>query len=131
METWEGILWNNHDKMELEKTMLLRELYQPRSIRSLWRLHSSGVIMMPAMLTLVLADEGTMVDNSNSRELRPNWCKTYIERCWYWWRSGALRAPVITRQPVVLVIVVEGVHAGKEAVLGANVHLSHASTKNH
>jgi 2,3,4,5-tetrahydropyridine-2-carboxylate N-succinyltransferase len=57
--------WNfeYHDKMELKKTMLLKEFVVPGASARYGSYISSGVIMMPSYVNIgAYVDEGTMVD---------------------------------------------------------------------
>ncbi len=136
METLEAGIFEYNDKMLLKK-----RLCRKRSSRGSWKLCrygaflASGVIMMPSYVNIgAYVDSGTMVDT---------WAT--VGSCAQIGKDvhlsggvgigGVLEplqaAPVIIEDGAFIgsrCIVVEGVHVGKEAVLGANVCLT-ASTK--
>ncbi|RKS02024.1 2,3,4,5-tetrahydropyridine-2,6-dicarboxylate N-succinyltransferase [Flavobacterium sp. 102] len=136
METWEAGIFEYHDKM------LLKTDYAEKGIRVVppataryGAYISKGVILMPSYVNIgAYVDEGTMVDT---------WAT--VGSCAQIGKDvhlsggvgigGVLEplqaAPVIIEDGAFVgsrCIVVEGVHVGKEAVLGANVCLT-ASTK--
>lgn len=136
METWEAGIFEYHDKM------LLKTDYAEKGIRVVppataryGAYISKGVILMPSYVNIgAYVDEGTMVDT---------WAT--VGSCAQIGKDvhlsggvgigGVLEplqaAPVIIEDGAFIgsrCIVVEGVHVGKEAVLGANVCLT-ASTK--
>jgi 2,3,4,5-tetrahydropyridine-2-carboxylate N-succinyltransferase len=136
METWEAGIFEYHDKM------LLKTGYAEKGIRVVppataryGSYISKGVILMPSYVNIgAYVDEGTMVDT---------WAT--VGSCAQIGKDvhlsggvgigGVLEplqaAPVIIEDGAFIgsrCIVVEGVHVGKEAVLGANVCLT-ASTK--
>jgi 2,3,4,5-tetrahydropyridine-2,6-dicarboxylate N-succinyltransferase len=136
METWEAGIFEYNDKM------LLKRDYAEKGVRVVpgasaryGSYISSGVIMMPSYVNIgAYVDAGTMVDT---------WAT--VGSCAQIGKDvhlsggvgigGVLEplqaAPVIIEDGVFVgsrCIVVEGVHVGKEAVLGANVCLT-ASTK--
>ncbi len=136
METWEAGIFEYHDKM------LLKTGYADKGIRVVppataryGAYISKGVILMPSYVNIgAYVDEGTMVDT---------WAT--VGSCAQIGKDvhlsggvgigGVLEplqaAPVIIEDGAFIgsrCIVVEGVHVGKEAVLGANVCLT-ASTK--
>lgn len=136
METWEAGIFEYHDKM------LLKTGYAEKGIRVVppataryGAYISKGVILMPSYVNIgAYVDEGTMVDT---------WAT--VGSCAQIGKDvhlsggvgigGVLEplqaAPVIIEDGAFIgsrCIVVEGVHVGKEAVLGANVCLT-ASTK--
>jgi len=136
METWEAGIFEYNDKM------LLKRDYAEKGVRVVpgasaryGSFISSGVIMMPSYVNIgAYVDAGTMVDT---------WAT--VGSCAQIGKDvhlsggvgigGVLEplqaAPVIIEDGAFIgsrCIIVEGVHVGKEAVLGANVCLT-ASTK--
>ena len=136
METWEAGIFEYHDKMELKRNYAEKGVrVVPGASARYGSYISSGVIMMPSYVNIgAYVDEGTMVDT---------WAT--VGSCAQIGKDvhlsggvgigGVLEplqaAPVIIEDGAFIgsrCIVVEGVHVGKEAVLGANVCLT-ASTK--
>lgn len=136
METWEAGIFEYHDKMELKKDYAAKGVrVVPGASARYGSFISSGVIMMPSYVNIgAYVDAGTMVDT---------WAT--VGSCAQIGKDvhlsggvgigGVLEplqaAPVIIEDGAFIgsrCIVVEGVHVGKEAVLGANVCLT-ASTK--
>lgn len=136
METWEAGVFEYHDKMELKKDYAAKGVrVVPGASARYGSFISSGVIMMPSYVNIgAYVDAGTMVDT---------WAT--VGSCAQIGKDvhlsggvgigGVLEplqaAPVIIEDGAFIgsrCIVVEGVHVGKEAVLGANVCLT-ASTK--
>ncbi|MEL1241962.1 2,3,4,5-tetrahydropyridine-2,6-dicarboxylate N-succinyltransferase [Flavobacterium flavipallidum] len=136
METWEAGIFEYHDKMELKKDYAEKGVrVVPGASARYGSFISSGVIMMPSYVNIgAYVDAGTMVDT---------WAT--VGSCAQIGKDvhlsggvgigGVLEplqaAPVIIEDGAFIgsrCIVVEGVHVGKEAVLGANVCLT-ASTK--
>ncbi len=136
METWEAGIFEFHDKMELKRNYAEKGVrVVPGASARYGSYISSGVIMMPSYVNIgAYVDEGTMVDT---------WAT--VGSCAQIGKDvhlsggvgigGVLEplqaAPVIIEDGAFIgsrCIVVEGVHVGKEAVLGANVCLT-ASTK--
>lgn len=136
METWEAGIFEYNDKM------LLKKDYSEKGVRVVpgasaryGAFLASGVIMMPSYVNIgAYVDSGTMVDT---------WAT--VGSCAQIGKDvhlsggvgigGVLEplqaAPVIIEDGAFIgsrCIIVEGVHVGKEAVLGANVCLT-ASTK--
>ena len=136
METWEAGIFEYHDKM------LLKTGYAEKGIRVVppataryGAYISKGVILMPSYVNIgAYVDEGTMVDTwatvGSCAQIGKN-----VHLSGGVGIGGVLEplqaAPVIIEDGAFIgsrCIVVEGVHVGKEAVLGANVCLT-ASTK--
>jgi 2,3,4,5-tetrahydropyridine-2-carboxylate N-succinyltransferase len=136
METWEAGIFEYHDKMELKRNYAEKGVrVVPGASARYGSYISSGVIMMPSYVNIgAYVDEGTMVDT---------WAT--VGSCAQIGKDvhlsggvgigGVLEplqaAPVIIEDGAFIgsrCIVVEGVHVGKEAVLGANVCLT-SSTK--
>ena len=136
METLEAGIFEYHDKMELKKDYAAKGVrVVPGASARYGSFISSGVIMMPSYVNIgAYVDAGTMVDT---------WAT--VGSCAQIGKDvhlsggvgigGVLEplqaAPVIIEDGAFVgsrCIVVEGVHVGKEAVLGANVCLT-ASTK--
>jgi 2,3,4,5-tetrahydropyridine-2,6-dicarboxylate N-succinyltransferase len=136
METWEAGIFEYNDKMLLKKDYAAKGVrVVPGASARYGAYISSGVIMMPSYVNIgAYVDAGTMVDT---------WAT--VGSCAQIGKDvhlsggvgigGVLEplqaAPVIIEDGVFVgsrCIVVEGVHVGKEAVLGANVCLT-ASTK--
>ena len=136
METWEAGIFEYHDKMELKKDYAAKGVrVVPGASARYGAYISSGVIMMPSYVNIgAYVDEGTMVDTwatvGSCAQIGKN-----VHLSGGVGIGGVLEplqaAPVIIEDGAFLgsrCIVVEGVHVGKEAVLGANVCLT-ASTK--
>jgi 2,3,4,5-tetrahydropyridine-2,6-dicarboxylate N-succinyltransferase len=136
METWEAGIFEYHDKMELKRDYAEKGVrVVPGASARYGSFISSGVIMMPSYVNIgAYVDSGTMVDT---------WAT--VGSCAQIGKDvhlsggvgigGVLEplqaAPVIIEDGAFIgsrCIIVEGVHVGKEAVLGANVCLT-ASTK--
>ncbi|MEN9907438.1 MAG: hypothetical protein RLZZ540_579 [Bacteroidota bacterium] len=136
METIEAGIFEYHDKMELKRDYAEKGVrVVPGASARYGSFISSGVIMMPSYVNIgAYVDAGTMVDT---------WAT--VGSCAQIGKDvhlsggvgigGVLEplqaAPVIIEDGAFVgsrCIVVEGVHVGKEAVLGANVCLT-ASTK--
>ncbi|MFA9192159.1 2,3,4,5-tetrahydropyridine-2,6-dicarboxylate N-succinyltransferase [Flavobacterium sp. FZUC8N2.13] len=136
METLEAGIFEYHDKMELKRDYAEKGVrVVPGASARYGSFISSGVIMMPSYVNIgAYVDAGTMVDT---------WAT--VGSCAQIGKDvhlsggvgigGVLEplqaAPVIIEDGAFVgsrCIVVEGVHVGKEAVLGANVCLT-ASTK--
>ncbi len=136
METVEAGIFEYHDKM------LLKRDYAEKGVRVVpgasaryGAYISSGVIMMPSYVNIgAYVDEGTMVDTwatvGSCAQVGKN-----VHLSGGVGIGGVLEplqaAPVIIEDGAFIgsrCIIVEGVHVGKEAVLGANVCLT-ASTK--
>ena len=136
METWEAGIFEYHDKMELKKDYAAKGIrVVPGASARYGAYISSGVIMMPSYVNIgAYVDEGTMVDTwatvGSCAQIGKN-----VHLSGGVGIGGVLEplqaAPVIIEDGAFIgsrCIVVEGVHVGKEAVLGANVCLT-ASTK--
>ena len=136
METWEAGIFEYHDKMELKKDYAAKGVrVVPGASARYGAYISSGVIMMPSYVNIgAYVDEGTMVDTwatvGSCAQIGKN-----VHLSGGVGIGGVLEplqaAPVIIEDGAFIgsrCIVVEGVHVGKEAVLGANVCLT-ASTK--
>ena len=136
METWEAGIFEYHDKMELKKDYAAKGVrVVPGASARYGAYISSGVIMMPSYVNIgAYVDEGTMVDTwatvGSCAQIGKN-----VHLSGGVGIGGVLEplqaAPVIIEDGAFIgsrCIVVEGVHVGKEAVLGANVVLT-ASTK--
>lgn len=136
METLEAGVFEYHDKMELKRDYAQKGVrVVPGASARYGSYISSGVIMMPSYVNIgAYVDAGTMVDT---------WAT--VGSCAQIGKDvhlsggvgigGVLEplqaAPVIIEDGAFIgsrCIIVEGVHVGKEAVLGANVCLT-ASTK--
>jgi 2,3,4,5-tetrahydropyridine-2,6-dicarboxylate N-succinyltransferase len=136
METWESGIFEYNDKMLLKRDYAAKGVrVVPGASARYGSYISAGVIMMPSYVNIgAYVDEGTMVDT---------WAT--VGSCAQIGKDvhlsggvgigGVLEplqaAPVIIEDGAFIgsrCIVVEGVHVGKEAVLGANVCLT-ASTK--
>lgn len=136
METWEAGIFEYHDKMLLKRNYAEKGIrVVPPAVARYGAYISKGVILMPSYVNIgAYVDEGTMVDT---------WAT--VGSCAQIGKDvhlsggvgigGVLEplqaAPVIIEDGAFIgsrCIVVEGVHVGKEAVLGANVCLT-ASTK--
>ena len=136
METWEAGIFEYHDKMELKKDYAAKGVrVVPGASARYGAYISSGVIMMPSYVNIgAYVDEGTMVDTwatvGSCAQIGKN-----VHLSGGVGIGGVLEplqaAPVFIEDGAFIgsrCIVVEGVHVGKEAVLGANVCLT-ASTK--
>ena len=136
METLEAGIFEYHDKMELKKDYAAKGVrVVPGASARYGAYISSGVIMMPSYVNIgAYVDEGTMVDTwatvGSCAQIGKN-----VHLSGGVGIGGVLEplqaAPVIIEDGAFIgsrCIVVEGVHVGKEAVLGANVCLT-ASTK--
>ena len=136
METLESGIFEYHDKMLLKKGYAEKGIrVVPNAVARYGAYISSGVILMPSYVNIgAYVDSGTMVDT---------WAT--VGSCAQIGKDvhlsggvgigGVLEplqaAPVIIEDGAFIgsrCIIVEGVHVGKEAVLGANVCLT-ASTK--
>jgi 2,3,4,5-tetrahydropyridine-2-carboxylate N-succinyltransferase len=136
METWESGIFEYHDKMLLKKDYAEKGIrVVPPAVARYGAYISKGVILMPSYVNIgAYVDAGTMVDT---------WAT--VGSCAQIGKDvhlsggvgigGVLEplqaAPVIIEDGAFIgsrCIIVEGVHVGKEAVLGANVCLT-ASTK--
>jgi 2,3,4,5-tetrahydropyridine-2,6-dicarboxylate N-succinyltransferase len=136
METWESGIFEYHDKMVLKKDYAEKGVrVVPPAVARYGAYISKGVILMPSYVNIgAYVDAGTMVDT---------WAT--VGSCAQIGKDvhlsggvgigGVLEplqaAPVIIEDGAFIgsrCIIVEGVHVGKEAVLGANVCLT-ASTK--
>lgn len=136
METWEAGIFEYNDKMLLKKDYAEKGVrVVPGASARYGAFLASGVIMMPSYVNIgAYVDSGTMVDT---------WAT--VGSCAQIGKDvhlsggvgigGVLEplqaAPVIIEDGAFIgsrCIIVEGVHVGKEAVLGANVCLT-ASTK--
>jgi 2,3,4,5-tetrahydropyridine-2-carboxylate N-succinyltransferase len=136
METWEAGIFEYHDKMLLKRNYAKKGIrVVPPAVARYGAYIAKGVILMPSYVNIgAYVDEGTMVDT---------WAT--VGSCAQIGKDvhlsggvgigGVLEplqaAPVIIEDGAFIgsrCIVVEGVHVGKEAVLGANVCLT-ASTK--
>ena len=136
METLESGIFEYHDKMLLKKGYAEKGIrVVPNAVARYGAYISSGVILMPSYVNIgAYVDAGTMVDT---------WAT--VGSCAQIGKDvhlsggvgigGVLEplqaAPVIIEDGAFIgsrCIIVEGVHVGKEAVLGANVCLT-ASTK--
>jgi 2,3,4,5-tetrahydropyridine-2-carboxylate N-succinyltransferase len=136
METLEAGIFEYHDKMLLKRDYAEKGIrVVPGAIARYGAYISSGVIMMPSYVNIgAYVDEGTMVDTwatvGSCAQIGKN-----VHLSGGVGIGGVLEplqaAPVIIEDGAFIgsrCIVVEGVHVGKEAVLGANVCLT-ASTK--
>ena len=136
METWEAGIFEYHDKMLLKRGYAAKGVrVVPGASARYGAYISSGVIMMPSYVNIgAYVDEGTMVDTwatvGSCAQIGKN-----VHLSGGVGIGGVLEplqaAPVIIEDGAFIgsrCIVVEGVHVGKEAVLGANVCLT-ASTK--
>jgi 2,3,4,5-tetrahydropyridine-2-carboxylate N-succinyltransferase len=136
METTESGIFEYHDKMLLKRDFAEKGIrVVPGASARYGAYISSGVIMMPSYVNIgAYVDEGTMVDTwatvGSCAQIGKN-----VHLSGGVGIGGVLEplqaAPVIIEDGAFIgsrCIVVEGVHVGKEAVLGANVCLT-ASTK--
>ena len=136
METLEAGIFEYHDKMELKRNYAEKGMrVVPNAVARYGAYISSGVILMPSYVNIgAYVDEGTMVDTwatvGSCAQIGKN-----VHLSGGVGIGGVLEplqaAPVIIEDNAFIgsrCIVVEGVHVGKEAVLGANVVLT-ASTK--
>ena len=136
METLEAGIFEYHDKMELKRNYAEKGIrVVPNAVARYGAYISSGVILMPSYVNIgAYVDEGTMVDTwatvGSCAQIGKN-----VNLSKKVGIGGVLEplqaAPVIIEDNAFIgsrCIVVEGVHVGKEAVLGANVVLT-ASTK--
>ena len=136
METLEAGIFEYHDKMELKRNYAEKGIrVVPNAVARYGAYISSGVILMPSYVNIgAYVDEGTMVDTwatvGSCAQIGNN-----VHLSGGVGIGGVLEplqaAPVIIEDNAFIgsrCIVVEGVHVGKEAVLGANVVLT-ASTK--
>ncbi|MFV7235918.1 2,3,4,5-tetrahydropyridine-2,6-dicarboxylate N-succinyltransferase [Flavobacterium sp. ZB4R12] len=136
METWESGIFEYHDKMLLKRGYAEKGIrVVPNAVARYGAYISSGVILMPSYVNIgAYVDEGTMVDTwatvGSCAQIGKN-----VHLSGGVGIGGVLEplqaAPVIIEDGAFVgsrCIVVEGVHVGKEAVLGANVCLT-ASTK--
>ncbi len=136
METWESGIFEYHDKMLLKRGYAEKGIrVVPNAVARYGAYISSGVILMPSYVNIgAYVDKGTMVDTwatvGSCAQIGKN-----VHLSGGVGIGGVLEplqaAPVIIEDGAFIgsrCIVVEGVHIGKEAVLGANVCLT-ASTK--
>lgn len=136
METFEVGIFEYHDKMPLKKNYGEKGIrVVPNAVARHGAYISAGVILMPSYVNIgAYVDEGTMVDTwatvGSCAQIGKN-----VHLSGGVGIGGVLEplqaAPVIIEDNAFIgsrCIVVEGVHVGKEAVLGANVVLT-ASTK--
>jgi 2,3,4,5-tetrahydropyridine-2-carboxylate N-succinyltransferase len=136
METLESGIFEYHDKMLLKRGFAEKGIrVVPNAVARYGAYISSGVILMPSYVNIgAYVDEGTMVDTwatvGSCAQIGKN-----VHLSGGVGIGGVLEplqaAPVIIEDGAFIgsrCIVVEGVHIGKEAVLGANVCLT-ASTK--
>ena len=136
METWEAGIFEYHDKMELKRNYAEKGIrVVPNAVARYGAYISSGVILMPSYVNIgAYVDEGTMVDTWATVGSCAQIGK-HVHLSGGVGIGGVLEplqaAPVIIEDGAFIgsrCIVVEGVHVGKEAVLGANVCLT-GSTK--
>jgi 2,3,4,5-tetrahydropyridine-2,6-dicarboxylate N-succinyltransferase len=136
METFEVGIFEYHDKIPLKKGYAEKGIrVVPHAVARHGAYLSKGVILMPSYVNIgAYVDEGTMVDTwatvGSCAQIGKN-----VHLSGGVGIGGVLEplqaAPVIIEDGAFIgsrCIVVEGVHVGKEAVLGANVCLT-ASTK--
>lgn len=136
METLEAGIFEYHDKIPLKRGYAERGIrVVPNAVARHGAYISKGVILMPSYVNIgAYVDEGTMVDTwatvGSCAQIGKN-----VHLSGGVGIGGVLEplqaAPVIIEDGAFIgsrCIVVEGVHVGKEAVLGANVCLT-ASTK--
>ena len=136
METLHSGIFEYHDKMLLKTGYAEKGIrVVPNAVARYGAYISSGVILMPSYVNIgAYVDEGTMVDTwatvGSCAQIGKN-----VHLSGGVGIGGVLEplqaAPVIIEDGAFIgsrCIVVEGVHIGKEAVLGANVCLT-ASTK--
>ncbi|WP_026724663.1 2,3,4,5-tetrahydropyridine-2,6-dicarboxylate N-succinyltransferase [Flavobacterium sasangense] len=136
METWESGIFEYHDKMLLKRNYAEKGIrVVPNAVSRYGAYISSGVILMPSYVNIgAYVDEGTMVDTWATVGSCAQIGK-HVHLSGGVGIGGVLEplqaAPVIIEDGAFIgsrCIVVEGVHVGKEAVLGANVCLT-GSTK--
>ena len=136
METWESGIFEYHDKMLLKRNYAEKGIrVVPNAVARYGSYISSGVILMPSYVNIgAYVDEGTMVDTWATVGSCAQIGK-HVHLSGGVGIGGVLEplqaAPVIIEDGAFIgsrCIVVEGVHVGKEAVLGANVCLT-GSTK--
>lgn len=136
METFEVGIFEYHDKIPLKRGYAEKGIrVVPHAVARHGAYLSKGVILMPSYVNIgAYVDEGTMVDTwatvGSCAQIGKN-----VHLSGGVGIGGVLEplqaAPVIIEDGAFIgsrCIVVEGVHIGKEAVLGANVCLT-ASTK--
>ena len=136
METLEAGIFEYHDKIPLKRGYAEKGIrVVPNAVARHGDYISKGVILMPSYVNIgAYVDEGTMVDTwatvGSCAQIGKN-----VHLSGGVGIGGVLEplqaAPVIIEDGAFIgsrCIVVEGVHVGKEAVLGANVCLT-ASTK--
>jgi 2,3,4,5-tetrahydropyridine-2-carboxylate N-succinyltransferase len=136
METLEAGIFEYHDKIPLKRGYAEKGIrVVPNAVARHGAYISKGVILMPSYVNIgAYVDEGTMVDTwatvGSCAQIGKN-----VHLSGGVGIGGVLEplqaAPVIIEDGAFIgsrCIVVEGVHIGKEAVLGANVCLT-ASTK--
>lgn len=136
METLEAGIFEYHDKIPLKRGYADKGIrVVPNAVARHGAYISKGVILMPSYVNIgAYVDEGTMVDTwatvGSCAQIGKN-----VHLSGGVGIGGVLEplqaAPVIIEDGAFIgsrCIVVEGVHVGKEAVLGANVCLT-ASTK--
>lgn len=136
METLEAGIFEYHDKMPLKRGYAEKGIrVVPNAVARYGSYIASGVILMPSYVNIgAYVDEGTMVDTWATVGSCAQIGK-HVHLSGGVGIGGVLEplqaAPVIIEDNTFIgsrCIVVEGVHIGKEAVLGANVVLT-ASTK--
>lgn len=136
METLEAGIFEYHDKMPLKRGYAEKGIrVVPNAVARYGSYIASGVILMPSYVNIgAYVDEGTMVDTWATVGSCAQIGK-HVHLSGGVGIGGVLEplqaAPVIIEDNAFIgsrCIVVEGVHIGKEAVLGANVVLT-ASTK--
>lgn len=136
METLEAGIFEYHDKMPLKRGFAEKGIrVVPNAVARHGSFIASGVILMPSYVNIgAYVDEGTMVDTWATVGSCAQIGK-HVHLSGGVGIGGVLEplqaAPVIIEDHAFIgsrCIVVEGVHVGREAVLGANVVLT-ASTK--
>lgn len=136
METLEAGIFEYHDKMPLKRNFADKGIrVVPNAVARHGSYIASGVILMPSYVNIgAFVDEGSMVDTWATVGSCAQIGK-HVHLSGGVGIGGVLEplqaAPVIIEDHAFIgsrCIVVEGVHIGKEAVLGANVVLT-ASTK--
>lgn len=136
METLEAGIFEYHDKMPLKRNFAEKGIrVVPNALARHGSYIASGVILMPSYVNIgAFVDEGSMVDTWATVGSCAQIGK-HVHLSGGVGIGGVLEplqaAPVIIEDHAFIgsrCIVVEGVHVGKEAVLGANVVLT-ASTK--
>lgn len=136
METLEAGIFEYHDKMPLKRNFADKGIrVVPNAVARHGSYIASGVILMPSYVNIgAFVDEGSMVDTWATVGSCAQIGK-HVHLSGGVGIGGVLEplqaAPVIIEDHAFIgsrCIVVEGVHVGKEAVLGANVVLT-ASTK--